>query len=261
MREARARGASRGTVLARQKWIAWGVAVAAVYFAAAAYPTGAPWTGGPAVPVRVIYDGMMPLPPYQWVRPPANFPHENKPPEAGAGTVRLTASGSDSGAITTGDDQAAVLFARDAIASRLGETVVKVTIRPLDPATVGPPPADMTFDGNAYLIEAVYSTSQAPVQLRKPATVALRFPAIGTQVLRWNGSAWIALRSTAIPPAMQDVADSDALGIFVPAAPHKQGPSLSTVLYRTFTILLWAAAAVLLIGLVRDYARTRVRRK
>ncbi len=248
-------------MLARQGWIAWGVAVAAAYFAAAAYLAVGSWTGGPAVPVRVLYDGMMPLPPYQWVRPPANFPHENKPPEAGAGTVRLTASGSDSGAITTGDDQAAVLFARDAIAPRPGETVVKVTIRPLDPATVGPPPAGMTFDGNAYLFEAIYGTSRSPVQLRKPATVALRFPAIGTQVLRWTGSGWIALRSTAIPPAMQDIADSDPLGIFVAAAPHRQGPSLSVVLYRTFTILLWAAAAVLLIGLVRDYARTRARRK
>lgn len=241
------------------------MAVAAAYFGATAYLAIPYWAatprpGHPAVSLRVLYDGMMPLPPYQWVRPPANFPHENKPPETGAGTVRLTASGSDSGAITTGDDQAAVLFARDAIASRSGETVVKVTIQPLDPATVGPPPAGVTFDGNAYLIEAIYGASQAPVQLRKPATVALRFPAIGTQVLRWNGSAWIALRSTAIPPAMQDIADSDPLGIFVAAAPRQQGLSLSTVLYRTFTILLWAAAAVLLIGLARDYARSRAKR-
>ncbi len=255
MRGARAREDSPKTLLARQGWNAWGIAVAAAYLAVTS------WTGGPAAPVRVIYDGMMPLPPYQWVRPPANFPHENKPPESGAGTVRLTSSGSDSGAITTGDDQAAVLFARDVIAPRLGETVVRVTIRPLDPAAVGPPPSGMTFDGNAYLIEAVYGTSQTPIHLRKPATVALRFPAIGTQVLRWNGSGWIALRATAIPPAMQDVADSDALGIFVPAAPHRQGPSLSVVLYRTFTILLWAAAAVLLIGLARDYARARARRR
>jgi len=175
--------------------------------------------------------------------------------------VRLTTTGSESGAITTGDDQAAVLFQPDVIAPRQGESAARVTLRPLDPATVAPAPQGMLFDGNAYLVSATYATSGAPVALRKPATIVLRFPATGTQVLRSTGSTWTVLRSTAIPPAMQDVADTDVLGVFVSAAPPKSGPSVSVVLYRVFTVLLWTAAAALAAGLIRDYATNRARRR
>lgn len=219
------------------------------------------WGGSP--PVRVLFDGVAPLPPYHWVHPPASLARDNQPPDGGAGSVGLTEAGSLSGAVPTGDDQAAIVFPRDAIAPRQGETTVRVTLKPLDPATIAPPPSGEAFDGNAYWIEAAYGVSRAPAVLRKTVIVALRLPASGTKILRAVGGAagggWTALPSTTIPPAMQNVADTDALGVFVTVGPINRGPSASTLLYRTFTILLWAAAALLLVGAVRDYARNRRR--
>jgi hypothetical protein len=233
--------------------MAWGAGLAAAYMAAAF------WAWNPAVQVRVLFDGVAPLPPYHWVRPPQSRARDNQPPDGGAGSVTLTDTGSLTGALTTGDDQAAVLFPADAIAPRRGETTVRVTITPLDPAAVAPVPSGLAFDGNAYRIEAMYGVSRAPATFRKKVTVVLRFPAGGTKILRAEGAAWTALPSTTIPPAMQDVADTDTLGVFVAAGPVSRGPSVSTILYRTFSILLWSAAVVLMIGLVGDYMKNRCR--
>lgn len=210
--------------------------------------------------MRVLFDGVAPLPPYHWVLPPPSLARDNQPPDGGTGSVTLTAAGSQPGAVPTGDEQAAVVFPQGSIAPRPSETTVRVTLTPLDPATVASAPTGLAFDGNAYRIQAVYGVSHAPAVLIKKVNVALRFPASGTKILRASGSGWTDLGATTIPPAMQDVGDTDTLGIFVAAGPVNRGPSLSTVLYRTFTILLWAAAVVVLIGLVRDYTRTRRRR-
>lgn len=234
-------------------YVIWGLAAAATYLAAAA------WTGG--VPAgRVLYDGFAPLPPYRWIRPPANFPHENERPESGAGSIALTSSGSEPRAVVTDDDQAAVVFMRDVVAPRTGEASVRVTLTPLDPGALPSPPAGMRFDGNAYRISATYGVSQAPAVLRKPVNVILRFPTTGTQLLRSTGTGWTVLSTTTLPPAMQDVADSEVLGIFIAASPPGTGLSVSALLYRALTILLWAAAAVLFVGLLRDYARQHPRR-
>ncbi len=235
-------------------WVIGGLVSVAVYLAAAA------WTGGGLPTARVLYDGIAPLPPYRWVRPPANLSRENERPEPGAGSIALTPSGSEPRAITSGDDQAAVVLMRDAIAPKEDESSVRVTLMPLDPAALPLPPAGMRLDGNAYRITAAYARSGAPAVLRKPANVILRFPSTGTQVLRLTGGRWTVLKTTTLPPAMQDVADTLDLGTFIAAGSARTGPSVSSLLYRTFTVLLWIAAAVLVVGLLRDYARHRIRR-
>lgn len=227
--------------------------------AAAAYLAAALGTWGADLPVRLLFDGVAPLPPYRWVHPPAGLARDNQLPEGGAGSIAFTSAGSQPFAVPTGDDQAAIVFPAGAIAPRPGETTVRVTLKPLDPAAGAPLPAGLAFDGNAYRIEAVYGVSRAPAVFLKKVTVVLRFPASGTEILRAAAPGWTDMRATTIPPAMQNVADTDTLGIFVAAGPVNRGPSLSAVLYRTLTVLLWAAAAVLLIGLVRDHARTRRR--
>ncbi len=231
----------------------WGAGAAAAYLAAAL------GTWNADLPVRVVFDGVAPLPPYHWVHPPPSLARDNQPPDGGTGLVTLTAAGSQPAAVPTGDEQAAVVFPQGSIAPRPGEPTARVTLTPLDPAAVAPVPAGLAFDGNAYKIEAMYGVSRAPAVLLKKVNVVLRFPASGTKILRASGSGWTDLGATTIPPAMQNVGDTDALGVFVAAGPIYRGPSLSAVLYRTFTILLWAAAVALLIGLVRDYTRGRRR--
>src|SRR5437879_11455028 len=81
---------------ARAWMLLWGAAAAALYLAAGAYV----WT---RVPVRLLYEGEAPPPPYRWVRPPANLPEPNQPPESGTGTIPLTPAGSQSASVLTDD--------------------------------------------------------------------------------------------------------------------------------------------------------------
>ena len=68
---------------------AWGVGVATLYLAVAA----AGFRSG-AVPVRILFDGVAPPPPYRWARPPEELAGGNQAPEVGMGTVSLDATGS-----------------------------------------------------------------------------------------------------------------------------------------------------------------------
>lgn len=167
-------------------------------------------------PIRLLYDGLVPLPPYRWVHPPASRARDNKPALPGAGTVAI---GPPSRAveIATDDDQALVTFAEGAIAARSGESSVKVAIVPLDPVTVAPAPAARRFDGNAYRIEASYAASGAPAVLASPATVVLRYPVHATILLRSDGQGWEPLTPQVFTGSQQILANTNRLGVFAAA--------------------------------------------
>lgn len=201
------RGRSRGSA-----WtLAWGAAAAALYLAAGAYV----W---PRIPVRLLYEGEAPPLPYRWVRPPANLPEPNQPPEPGAGAIPFTPDGSQSASILTDDGQAAVIFRSGAIGPHAGATSVQVTITPLDPARVAPAPPGLRFDGNAYRMEAVYRDG-TPISLAKPVTSVLRYPKHATMLLRSTGDGWSPLDAHLVAGALQVFASTDHLGVFVAAAP------------------------------------------
>jgi hypothetical protein len=146
------------------------------------------------------------------------------------------------------------------IAPQAGESSVRVTITPIDPAAVAPPPADMRFDGNAYRFNAVYQLSDRPARLQKPATIVLRYATAAGQMSRAApaGPNWTIVKSTNYPGNLQVlVADSEVLGIFTTLAPR----GLSYV-HRTSWWVYAAAAgapiAALLIGfLPRMLSRRR----
>jgi len=214
------------------------------------YIASALWTERGGIPLRILYDGFAPPPPYRWVRPPARLAAENQPPEAGAGSISLR-GGSEYAAVGTGDGQAFVIFPPGAIAPSTGESAAGITLTPLDPATIGPPPDGMRVDGNSYRIAARYATSQQPVVLRKPVTVILRYPTTGTRVLRSTDSGWIVLPSTNVHTGMQNVAETDRVGVFAAAGPVGGGVLVfSGGLPRGLLVALWAAlGAVPLIAL------------
>ncbi|OLD45683.1 MAG: hypothetical protein AUI83_15965 [Armatimonadetes bacterium 13_1_40CM_3_65_7] len=190
-------------------WIAWGVTAALAYIGvvAVAWP----------VPIRLLYDGLAPLPPYRWVHPPAERARDNQPPQVGTGTITFGPSGSRPAEVATGDDQALVTFPQAVIAPRSGESFIKIVITPLDPATVAPAPNGQRFDGNAYRIEANYATSAAPAALTGSVTVVLRYPVHGTLIWRFTDPGWKILPSNRFDGSQQVLANSDGLGIFVAA--------------------------------------------
>lgn len=196
------------------------------------------WSG---VPVRILYDGVAPPLPYRWVRPPANLASGNQAPEPGTGTISFTLEGSASASVLTDDAQAGLIFSRGGVAPRAGVTFAKARIVPLDPNSIAPPPPGLRFDGNAYRMEATYSTGES-VALLKPVTPVLRYPVHATVLLRSAGHGWTRLDSRRVTESLQTFAQSDQLGVFVAAA------ALGA------TSNLWAAYAAAAAGVIAAVA-------
>ncbi|HLW60599.1 MAG TPA: hypothetical protein VKV57_11840 [bacterium] len=72
---------------------------------------------------------------------------------------------------------------------------------------------------STYRIEATYAASAMPATLAGPATVVLRYAVHSTMLLQSVGSGWKALPTTRFAGSQQVLADTDSLGIFVPAGP------------------------------------------
>jgi hypothetical protein len=192
----------------------WGLGVAGLYLLAAALAhREMPF-------VRILYDGLAPLPPYRWVHAPPGLQSDPRPPEPGAATVPWTPSGSPAVTVTTGDGQCTVILKAAAVAPRGRPAAVRVEIAPLDAGRVAPPPPGFRFDSNAYRIDVRYEPSGSPVLLRSPATVLLRAATGATQMVRWSGSRWTAeVRSIGYPLSVVLV-DTRDLGTFALIVPH-----------------------------------------
>jgi hypothetical protein len=228
------------------RWLAWGAVVALVYLAAVL------WPGPSAQPVRVLYDGYVPPPPYRWVHPPAAVARGNQQPQDGTGIIALTPQGSAPAAIGTEDEQAVVVFPRGAITPLAGEPSVEVRLVPLDPAALGPAPKGLRFDGNAYRVTVAYTVSHKPAALALAVNIVLRYATGANAILRRAGSTWASVTATTIPIDFQVYGPTRDLGVFVAAGPPPHGVPLSVWVYRSVTVLLWGLVAVLLWLLIRD---------
>jgi hypothetical protein len=201
----------------RARRAAGGIVAAGALIVAVLAAPGPPRLG------RALYDGVMPLPPYQWVHPPPELARDNRPPEPGRATRDLDPTGRSAGAVATGDAQCTVILNDGSIAAGpLGQTVT-VTITPLDPASIGPPPAGTRFDGNACRFDAVYGKSGTVPRFSRPVTVVLRYATGGTQIVRASsggGPAWQPIRAVQYAGHLHLlVADVPTLGTFAPVAP------------------------------------------
>ncbi|MGH2437753.1 MAG: hypothetical protein ACRDFA_12285 [bacterium] len=168
------------------------------------------------IPIRLLYDGEAPPPPYRWVNPPGNVPGPHEPPEPGVGAVALTASGSEAKTVFTPDLQASVLFRKDAVTPRSPETTVQVRLIPIDPETIAPVPPGARFDSNAYRIAALYENSRQPATLRAPVFLVMRY-AVHASTLLWSPGTptWTPIEASGIIAGQQLFAETDRLGIFV----------------------------------------------
>lgn len=205
------------------------------------------------LPARLLYDGLVPLPPYRWVHPPASRARDNKPALSGTGNVAIGPP-SKAAEVSTDDDQALVTFAEGAISARPGESSVKVAIVPLDPVTVAPAPAARRFDGNAYRIEATYTASGAPAILALPVTVVLRYPVHATLFLRSDGPSWELLLPQVFTGSQQILANTNRLGVFAAATLYnarRAGPGVGGPEF--------AACGAALVGLLVAGAARRAR--
>jgi hypothetical protein len=230
----------------RRLGLALGVAAGALYIAVTALGQG-------AMPARLLFDGFAPPQPYRWVSPPSQFAGSNQPALAARGTVALTADGSESVSLATGDGQAYFIAAKGAFPAREGQSSIAISITPQNPDRLGSPPGGLAPDGNAYTFEASYQPSGEDATPVTRVSVVLRYPIHATLLLRRSGDTWTRIETITVPASLEVFANTTQLGTFVAAAPTSSSPH-RWILYFSIGAIVLAAVA----GLV---VRVRIRRR
>jgi len=250
----------------RMRRPAVGVAIAALYVVVAQLS----FRGGLA-PTRPLYDGTGPPPPYRWVNPPSELAASNTVPSPGAGSTPIGPKGSPAYNLNTDDGQSSIIFPPDGIVVLPGQTSVKVTIKPLDPAKVASPPPNLDYDGNAYDIEGVYQPSGKPIQIPNVvcsltnanacATVVLRYAFNATKLYRLDGRTWTEVPSQRATSALQIYGNTNKVGIFVAAGPHavNKKPKSQTGNIVAFAVGLVAILVGTFLARVRASRKRRAR--
>jgi len=261
--------ARRGSIVA-----ASGAAIAATYLLVAFLS----FNGG-LLPVRPLYEGSAPPPAYRWVTPPADLAKINQTPASATKVVKLGPKGSERDSLNTSDVQATLILAPGSFAAASGQTAVKVSLQPVDPATFGEPP-EGSYDGNAYTIAATYVPSGEPAHLQaKPpcppptsakdttcATIVLRYAFNADKLWHRTDTGWEKVAdASAASAALQIFADTAVLGTFVPTqalgfkgAPKKKGGSSSLL---GFIVGIGALLLGTIAARIRSVKRTKGTKK
>ncbi|HEV8373453.1 MAG TPA: hypothetical protein VGR68_09625 [Actinomycetota bacterium] len=211
---------------------------------------------------RPLLDGLAPPSPYRWVDPPPGLAASNKPPASISFKVKLGSAGSELGAFSTSDGQVNLVLSEGAVPASPGQTAVEVSIEPLDPASLQPPPG-LVVAGNAYRIQASYRPSGRKVDaLGGQSSVGLVYPLLSTPVASpsghlvlasTDGRSWRRLQSTDTSGTHQVSAALNQTGYvevgIPPAAKGAGGDSRTRVLlFATAGAAVIVVAALLLRG-------------
>lgn len=195
------------------------------------------------LPPRPVFDGFAPPAPYNWVEPPPEFEPDNQAPLHGELTFAIArAAGAQT--VSTDDAQALVSVPSGAFASLAGTDMVTVTLTPVDPLELGPPPGGLRLDGNGYRVEARHPETGAAVAPDLPVIIFLRYPVHADRVVRWTGDRWRALTSNIIPTSLEVYTETPDLGTFVAAAPASAVPAAPAPHWATLGLLAAGAAVV-----------------
>jgi hypothetical protein len=216
--------------------------VASSVLAGAAYLAGSALSGTISpLARRPLLDGTGPLVPYRWVDPPPLLRNSNQPPTAGRFRLRLGPDGSEADVLATRDLQVTVVTVRGTIPADAPARLAEVSIEPLDPADVAPPPEDLTAAGNVYRIRATYDPGPTVRRFGAETTAILVYPSLptihneGHEVLySEDGRSWEPLASRDTPQLAQVEAAIPAPGYVLvggrpkpPTTPGSDGGSSS----------------------------------
>ena len=209
---------------------------------------------------RPVLDGLAPIAPYRWVSPPPDLADGNQPPAAGSFDIALTAQGSEPGVFITTDNQVTLVLDRGAFPARGDDRSVRLTVTPLDPATLGPMPGELTAFGNALELHAAYQPSgKALRRVTGSIRFILVYPTTQTlhatthELLRSpDGETWTILPSRDAPGFQQLEARVEKTGYLVVAGELSPNPVSVTPPGNgtdpLVVVLLVAAGAAMLVG-------------
>lgn len=171
-------------------------------------------------PLRPLFDGFQPPQSYAWVNPPAEFAKDNRKPTDVTQDVNLGPEGSVASNATTSDGQAIAGLDTGSVPPHFPDTAVRVQLTPVDPGTLGPLPAGLRPEGNAYRVVLTYQPSGQPVTtLAKPGTIALTAAApASTLLFSADGQTWQDVNGKPFGDNNGLFAQLTAPGYFVPAS-------------------------------------------
>jgi hypothetical protein len=203
-----------------------------------------------ATHARVLYDGFVPPPKYQFVDPPKYFAAGNVTPGALTTQIALAATGSAAAGFATPDGQFVANLPAGAIATSSGAAHVQVRVTPIAPRRLAVLPDGLRADGNAYHVEMTYQPGGAPVsRLTKPGTLLVEFPEIGNGLFRSpDGRSWTRVASRTIEPRELSVAAAfDGNGYYEIGT---NLPELTNATRTSSHRALWLGVAVAVIAII-----------
>ena len=239
----------------RRRALALGLVTLAAYAALAGLSGRlSPLARGP------LLDGLGPPQPYRWVSPPPDLAATNQPPSSGMFHVPLDTNGSRPEVFVTSDNQVTVIVPAGVFRLKAGQVEVKLTVAPVDPATLSPPGPALTVFGNAYRVRTTYQPSNARASFAAPLDVVLVYPVTTTLhasshaiYTSPDGAAWEEQQGSDSIAQQQAEGPLPTAGYMVVAGketanPSASSPPTSSGGSRSVTIILIVAAVC--IGLV-----------
>lgn len=212
-------------------------------------------------PVLPLFDGLVPPPPYQWVNPPPGYGF-NVEPEPAEVRVPLGETGSVPDGPTGVNGQVVLNLPEGAVPARAGETAVRITIEPLDPARLDPLPPGLIPEGNAYEIRMRYHPSGETIRdLAVPGNVVLATPEPASALLvSADGRTWETIETQRVGGPDSVGAPFRRAGHYVAAIPGVARPAEGTswlrTLRRVLIVVLSVALAVNVAGRIRQRRRS-----
>lgn len=208
---------------------------------------------------RPLLDGTLPVAPYRWASPPPSLASTNKPPTPGRFTLPFSAGGLRGGAFATPDVQVTLIVPSDAFAPRPDQRAIELTVDPLAPPSVGPPPRSLVILGNVVRIRATYQPSGDPASPKKAIEVVLIYPFVVTDsgqhvlLVSPNGKSWKTAKATDHPGSAQLIGSARTLGDVAAAGTRLARVSPSAAASgpsSTGTVVFIAIGAVLVLLLL-----------
>jgi hypothetical protein len=242
----------------------FGAAVVAAYLASAV-------VSGHLSPLarHPLLDGFSTPQAYRWVNPPPDQAGTNQQPGTAEKTLSFANEGA-SGFVSTADRQALVIVGKGTfrVPGVKGQAGVRLTIAPLDPATLGALPTPMQPSGNAYRIRAAFQPSGREItSFTAPVTLTLLYPAVASagltppaHTILWSkdGRAWTKLVTQDSHQGLQAEALIEAPGYVVVATPPLPAATQTASRLRALAIgILTALAVFVLAGVVYVLRRRR----
>jgi hypothetical protein len=199
--------------------------------------------------VLPLFEGIGPPSRYEWVNPPPEFAAGNTKPGPATEEIRFTAGKTPATVVASSDSQFIVNLPEGAFAPHGADTAVRAVVTPLDPKTLGPVPAGLAADGNAYRIELTYQPSALPVtRLAVAGNVIINAPHTAEVILySADGKSWSRLVTQSAGSPASVGARFTAPGWYVVGAnpAFVTGAATPAAHGRSGTIFIAVAAAIL----------------